>query len=234
MSTSLNILVIEDEEPLRIALVDALEAKGHRVSEAADGEQGLALALAEGPDIVLLDLMLPGRDGFSVLRELRRDRLAALVVILSARGEEWDRIQGFEYGADDYMVKPFSVRELMLRLDALGRRANGDVPGARDPVGRVRIGETLVDMAGYTAERNGERIGLSRRELELLEYFLRNEGQVVDRNAILNAVWGHDADPTPRTVDMHVLKLRKKLELEPDQPRHFITVRGVGYRFERR
>lgn len=233
MTPDTHVLVIEDEEALRLALCDALASEGYEVSWAADGEDGLAKALSLGPDVVLLDLMLPKRDGFSVLRELRRDRLAALVVILSARGEEWDRVQGFEYGADDYVVKPFSVRELLLRLAALRRRSAGDVPGGADPVGRIRIGDVLVDLAGYTLERGDERTGLSRRELELLEHFLRHEGQVLDRLSILDAVWGRKSDSTPRTVDMHVLKLRRKIERDPEDPRHFVTVRGVGYRFDR-
>jgi DNA-binding response OmpR family regulator len=228
-----RVLIIEDEEPLRLALVDALRAEGFETLEAGDGETGLRLALAEAPDVVLLDLMLPGRDGFSVLRAIREDRLQAAVLILSARGEEWDRVQGFEYGADDYVVKPFSTRELMLRVRAVLARSGGDAPGLRASGGRLRIGGQLVDFAAYTVERDGRRQGLSRRELDLLKYFLANEGRVLDRNTLLNEVWGGDAFPTTRTVDMHVLKLRKKLEADPEMPRHIVTVHGVGYRFSR-
>src|SRR5262245_2986832 len=140
--TKTRILLIEDEEPLRMALRDALRAEGFEVLEAADGERGLALALAEGPELVLLDLMLPRRDGFSVLRAIREDRLASAVIILSARGEEWDRVQGFEYGADDYVVKPFSMRELLLRVRAALKRADGVAPGVAlaDPRGKARFG----------------------------------------------------------------------------------------------
>ncbi len=234
MNDGTRILVIEDEEPLRMALVDALSAEGFSVLEAGDGERGLELALAEGPDVILLDLMLPGRDGFSVLRAIREDRLSSAVLILSARGEEWDRVQGFEYGADDYLVKPFSTRELMLRIRAILSRASGDTPGMRDEGGKARIGGALVDFASYTVTRDGERTGLSRRELDLLRYFLAHEGQVLDRARLLDDVWGRDADPTHRTIDTHVLKLRKKLEERPDAPRHLLTVHGVGYRFSRR
>ena len=234
MTGAVRILVVEDEAPLRMALCDALSAEGFVVSEAADGETGLARALAEAPDVLLLDLMLPGRDGFSVLRALREDRLDTRVIILSARGEEWDRVQGFEYGADDYVVKPFSMRELLLRVRAALARADGAVPGAGEAAGRVRIGEAVVDFAAYTLECGGRRAGLSRRELDLLKYLLMHDGQVLDRGAILNDVWGLDAHPTTRTVDMHVLKLRKKLERDPDRPRHILTVHGVGYRFSRR
>jgi DNA-binding response OmpR family regulator len=231
--SALRVLVIEDEEPLRLALVDALRAAGHAVSEAGDGETGLALALREAPDVVLLDLMLPGRDGFSVLRALREDRLACAVVILSARGEEWDRVQGFEYGADDYVVKPFSLRELLLRLTAVAARAGGGVPGLQLQGGRTRVGDAVVDFAAYTVERGGARTGLSRKELDLLRFLLQNEGRTLDRAALLDAVWGSDEYPTTRTVDMHVLKLRRKLEADPERPRHILTVHGVGYRFSR-
>jgi two-component system alkaline phosphatase synthesis response regulator PhoP len=235
--TRTRILVIEDEDSLRLALVDALAAQGHEVLEAADGERGLALALSEGPDVILLDLMLPLRDGFSVLRALREDRLAAAVLILSARGEEWDRVQGFEYGADDYVVKPFSMRELLLRVRAALQRLGGTAPGVPaglDPRGRVRFGTVEVDFAAYTLTNDGARHGLSRRELELLRYFLVHEGTALDRLRLLSDVWGPDESPTTRTIDTHVLKLRKKLERDPERPRHLVTVHGVGYRFQRR
>jgi len=229
----IRILVIEDEEPLRMALCDALRSESFEVLEAADGEEGLQTALREGPDVILLDLMLPKRDGFSVLRALREDRLAAAVIILSARGEEWDRVQGFEYGADDYVVKPFSTRELLLRIQAVLARSSGDTPGLRDGGGKVRIGEAIVDFAAYTVTRAGKNDGLSRRELDLLRTFLAHEGEVLDRGSLLDLAWGRDADPTARTIDTHVLKLRKKLEEKPDKPRHILTVHGVGYRFSR-
>lgn len=234
-----RILVIEDEAPLRMALVDALRDEGFEVTEAADGERGLSQALEEGPDVILLDLMLPGRDGFSVLRALREDRLTSAVIILSARGEEWDRVQGFEYGADDYVVKPFSMRELFLRIRAVQSRADGSTPGLREEGGRVRIGDAMVDFAAYTVtgvDGAGAptRCGLSRRELDLLRLFLANEGEVLERIWILDQVWGRDSDTGTRSIDMHVLKLRKKLEPDPENPRHLLTVHGVGYRFSRR
>ena len=189
-----------------MALGDALRAQGFEVLEAADGERGLALALAEGPDVILLDLMLPGRDGLSVLRALREDRLASAVLILSARGEEWDRVQGFEYGADDYVVKPFSMKELLLRVRAALRRADGLAPGVAglaDPRGRARFGAVEVDFAAYTVTNGKARHGLSRKELELLRYFLAHEGQTLDRLRLLSDVWGPDESPTTRTIDNH-------------------------------
>ena len=234
MTAPIRVLVVEDEEPLRMALVDALQAEGFETREAADGEEGLALALSEGPDVVLLDLMLPKRDGFSVLRAIREDRLASAVLILSARGEEWDRVQGFEYGADDYVVKPFSTRELLLRIRAVLARTDGATPGLSEEGGRVRVGDAIVDFGAYAVERGGERVGLSRTELELLRTLLEHEGKALSRAELLDRVWGREAFPTERTVDMHVLKLRRKLEAEPEAPRHLLTVRGVGYRFQRR
>ena len=234
MSTSTRILVIEDEASLRMALVDALVAEGFDVLEASDGDAGLDLALREGPDLVLLDLMLPGRDGFSVLRAMREDRLSSHVIILSARGEEWDRVQGFEYGADDYVVKPFSMRELLLRIRALERRSDGGAPGIEHADGRIRIGAAEVDFAAYCVIHKGTQHGLSRRELELLRYFLAHEGETLDRLRILGDVWGPNESPTTRTIDTHVLKLRKKIEIDPAEPRHLLTVHGVGYRFTRR
>jgi len=229
-----RILVVEDEEALRLALADALRAEGYDVLEAPDGGRGLELALSEGPDLVLLDLMLPVLDGFEVLRRLREDRLTSPVMILSARGEEWDRIQGFEVGADDYVVKPFSMRELLLRMRALLARADGATPGLDLEGGRVRIGAAVVDFAGYAVEREGRRQGLSRRELDLLRVFLAHEGEVLDRGRLLDLAWGRDEFPTHRTVDMHVLKLRKKIEPVPEEPRHLLTVHGVGYRLSRK
>lgn len=217
-----------------MALRDTLVAEGFEVFEAADGEAGLALALREGPELVLLDLMLPKLDGFSVLKAMREDKLESAVIILSARGEEWDRVQGFEYGADDYVVKPFSTRELLGRMRAVLRRSDGTAPGIALEGGKAHFGDVVVDFAGYTCERGGVQHGLSRKELDLLRHLIAHDGVALDRNQLLDAVWGQDEYPTPRTVDMHVLKLRRKIEAEPDNPRHIITVHGVGYRFSRR
>ncbi len=229
-----RILVVEDEEILRMALCDALRAEGFEVLEAADGEAGRDAALREDPDLVLLDLMLPKLDGFGVLAALRADRLRAPVVILSARGEEWDRIQGFEVGADDYVVKPFSMRELLLRVRALLARESGGAPGIAGDAHAVRVGAAVVDFAGYALVVDGEQRGLSRKELELLRYFLEHEGRVLPREELLDGVWGADAYPSTRTVDMHVLKLRRKLEPDPEGPVHLLTVHGVGYKFLRK
>jgi two-component system response regulator RegX3 len=229
--TPKKILVIEDEESIRVPLVDALEDEGFSVLVAADGEAGLTLGLREDPDLILLDLMLPGLDGFELLSALRADRVTAPVVILSARGEEWDRVQGFKLGADDYVVKPFSTRELLLRVRAQLERASGRTPGLDEAPTELAFGAVKVDLAGYTLTRDGTTVLLSRRELELLHFFAAHAGAVFTRDQLLDQVWGRDSASGPRTVDTHILKLRKKIEADPEAPRHLVTVRNVGYKF---
>jgi len=189
-----SILIIEDDASLRLGLEQGFLSEGYAVESAADGEQGLKLALEGSADLIILDLMLPRVDGFEILRRVRADRLETPVIVLTARGEEEDRIAGFEYGADDYVVKPFSVRELLLR-------------------------------------RGEERIGLSRKEADMLRLFLESPGEVISRQRFLESVWGYHSYPTTRTVDMHVLKLRQKIEPDTENPRHILTVHGVGYKF---
>lgn len=228
-----TVLIVEDEAPIRMAVTDALRANGYQVLEAEDGEEGERLALRESVDLILLDLMLPKRDGFAVLRNLRSDRLAVPIIMLTARGEEFDRVQGFEFGADDYIVKPFSMSELLLRIRALLRRSEGGAPGIEGLGDRVRFGDTEIDFAAFSVICAGTRHGLSRKELDLMRYFLRYEKETLDRLRLLSDVWDPDSESTMRTVDQHVLKLRKKIEPDPKSPRHLITVHGVGYRFER-
>lgn len=230
-----RVLVVEDEFSIRMPLADALRSAGYDVLEAEDGEAALDLALREDPDAVLLDLMLPKRDGFDVLRAMREDRLTATVLILSARGTEYDRIQGFEYGADDYVVKPFSTAEVLARLRAALARRGGSTPGVGETRGvkRVRVGDAEVDFEAYCLYRGSERIGLMRREMDLLRFFLEHEGEPLDRVRIIDEVWRGEDEPTLRTVDQHVMKLRKKLERDPKDPRHIVTLHRVGYRFVR-
>ncbi len=230
-----RILVVEDEASIRMPLVDVLRSEGYDVLEAADGDTAVELALREDPDAVLLDLMLPRRDGFAVLRALREDRLTATVLILSARGSELDRIRGFEYGADDYVVKSFSTAEVLARLRAALARKGGATPGVEETSGvrRARFGRVHVDFDSYSLVNDGVRHGLSRREMDLLRYFLAHESETLERMQIIDDVWGQDESPTTRTVDNHVLRLRKKIEAEPEDPRHLVTVHRVGYRFLR-
>lgn len=233
---SVRVLVVEDDPTLRMTVRDRLKAEGYEVLEASDGPTGEAMALREDPDLVLLDVMLPGRAGTSVLRNLRADRLVAPVILMTARGEEFDRIQGFESGADDYVVKPFSMAELMLRVRALLDRSRGGAPGVEsaDPDGRLRLGDCEVDLAAFACERDGVRHSLSRLERDLLAYFAAHEGEALERARIFEEVWGDDDATSLRTVDQHVAKLRKKIEPQPDSPRFLRTVHGVGYVFEKR
>lgn len=224
-----RILVVEDEPSLRMGIADGLTSEGYEVAEAADGEAGLELAMNESFDAMLLDLMLPKMDGFEVLRRLRERRNALPVLVLSARGQDSDRILGFEYGADDYVVKPAPLREVVLRLQAILRRAGASSEGLPE---RLVFDGIEVDFLGYTLVKGDERHGLNRKELELLRYFLRHVGQNLARAQILEDVWGLKGVRHTRTIDTHVFRLRKKIEDDPDHPKHIHTVRGVGYRFE--
>ena len=221
------ILVIEDDEPIRRGIADALEFAGYAVREAADGEAGLRMAFGAGVDLILLDLMLPKRDGFEILTEVRRARGALPIIILTARGSEDDRVRGLKDGADDYVVKPFSARELIARVEAVLRRSP-DRPDHR-PVFAVAGRKINVDQR--TAELpGGERADLSQLEAGLLAYLGANAGRVVSREELLARVWGIDADRVQtRTVDMHIARLREKLGDTSDQPEVIVTVRSRGY-----
>lgn len=225
-----RVLVVEDEPGLCMGLCDGLRSEGFEVEERADGVSGLARAERGGLDALVLDLMLPGLDGLEVLGRLRRARRPVPVLILSARGEDADRIAGFEYGADDYVVKPAPLREIVLRLRAILRRAGEPQAGPEDV---AQFGAVAVDFAAYSLTRGGRRHGLNRKEAELLKYFLAHAGATVDRNRLLVEVWGQERPASAsRTVDTHVFRLRKLIEEDPERPRHLLTVRGVGYRFE--
>jgi two-component system alkaline phosphatase synthesis response regulator PhoP len=230
-SPKIRVLLVEDDVRLATLTQTYLEERGLEVLRAPDGEAALDLLRATTVTAVVLDLMLPGIDGFEVLRRLRKDRVTTPVVILSARGEEWDRVQGLELGADDYVVKPFSMREVLLRVRAQLARAGGGTPGLGEALRTLSFGDVVVDLAGYTLTRAGRTDALSRRELELLAFFVEHAGEVFRRDQLLDRVWGRDSASGPRTVDTHVLKLRKRIEADPEQPKHLVTVRNVGYKF---
>jgi two-component system alkaline phosphatase synthesis response regulator PhoP len=226
-----RILVIEDNADLAFGLRNNLEIEGHEVDVAPDGKAGLESALRRPPDLVVLDLMLPGLDGFRVLKALREDRLAMPVLILTARGEEADKVRGLKLGADDYVTKPFGVLELLARIEALLRRPR--VPSGRPPPGPPRtFGEITVDPASRTVVRAGQPIELAPREFELLLALLSRQGAVVPRIQLMREVWGYDDAVISRTIDTHVAELRRKLEADPAAPRHILTVRKVGYRLK--
>lgn len=222
-----RILVVEDERNLALGLRANLEVEGHDVTVAHTGEAALAEAATHIPEVIILDLMLPGIDGYEVLAALRARGVDSPVLILSARAEEIDRVRGFRTGADDYVTKPFGVMELMLRVQALLRRSN---PGK--PVARLfwKIGEVDVDAERRVVTRDGAEVSLTPRAFELLVELLSNAGRTLTRHELLRKVWGYDNSVTTRTVDAHIAELRRKLEPDASQPRHILTVHKVGYR----
>jgi DNA-binding response OmpR family regulator len=223
-----RILIIEDETPLRMALADLLAGEGYRALTAADGESGLARALTEKPDLILLDVMMPKLDGFAVCAELRRLANDVPVLMLTAKGQIEDRVTGLDAGADDYLVKPFSTDELLARVRALLRRAERKT---KSPV-KLKLGETEIDLARQTAARGNKEIHLTAKEFAMLRLLAEAEGEPVSREKFLDVVWGYTSFPTTRTVDNHVASLRAKLEKNPNEPRWLKTVHGVGYKLE--
>lgn len=222
----MRLLVIEDELPMRTALVETLKAEGYRVMSAADGIEGLELACSEEFDLILLDVMMPVLDGFSVCKELRKRGRDVPVLMLTAKGRVDDRVEGLDCGADDYLVKPFSLRELLARVRALTRRMQRESLVADE----LKIGNAVVDFAQRCLQRGGVTIELSEKEFGMLKLLASYRGETVSREKFLDVVWGYHANPSTRTVDNFISALRMKLEDDPIQPQHLITVRGVGYR----
>ena len=224
-----RLLIIEDELPMRTALQDVLEGEGFRVLTAADGEAGLARARAEKPDLILLDLMMPKLDGFSVCAELRRLTNPVPILMLTGKGRVEDRVKGLDVGADDYLVKPFSTDELLARVRALLRRTHkpAQLPNT------LTLGEVRLDFAQQRAWRGRKLLHLTAKEFAMLRLLAEANGEAVSRERFLDVVWGYTAFPTTRTVDNHMASLRQKLEKNPEQPRFLQTVHGVGYRMER-
>ena len=229
---SSKILIVEDNTDFAYGLKTGLEIEGYEVDLAADGPQGVERARAGAPDLVILDLMLPGLDGYRVLRAMRESGLDMPVLFLTARGEEADKVLGFRLGADDYVVKPCGVLELLARVGALLRRArpaesNGAARSAVEAFGTVQ-----VNVASRAVTRAGKSVALTPKELDLLIALLRRRGAVASRLELLQEVWGYQADVMTRTVDMHIAELRRKLEDDPSEPRHILTVWKAGYRLE--
>ena len=223
-----RILIIEDETPMRTALADLLTAEGYRTLTAADGESGLQRAMAEKPDLILLDVMMPKLDGFSVCAELRRLANDVPVVMLTAKGQIEDRVNGLDVGADDYVVKPFSSEELLARVRALLRRVERKARALE----KIKLGEIEIDLTRQIAVRGRKPVHLTAKEFAMLRLLAEAEGEPVSRERFLDVVWGYSAYPTTRTVDNHIASLRGKLEKNPDEPRWIKTVHGVGYKLE--
>lgn len=227
-----RILVVEDNTDLAFGLQTALEIEGYQVEVANDGRTGLDCARGKEPDLIVLDLMLPDLDGYSVLREARRSGIDVPVLILTARGEESDKVLGLDWGADDYVTKPFGTQELLARVRALLRRSQVEQIEIQSQQAVERFGDVEIDPATHSVLKNGETVSLTPKEYDLLLALLRRQGAVATRLELLKEVWEYEADVMTRTVDMHVAELRRKLEADPAKPRHILTVRKVGYRLE--
>lgn len=223
-----RILIIEDEAPMRMALADVLEGEGYRAPTAPDGVVGLRKAVDEKPDLILLDVMMPKLDGFAVCAELRRLGHVTPVLMLTAKGQIEDRVNGLDVGADDYLVKPFSTEELLARVRALLRRTQRQGKSLT----KLKLGEAEIDLARQTAIRGRKAIHLTAKEFAMLRLLAEAAGEPVSREKFLDVVWGYAAFPTTRTVDTHIGSLRAKLEKNPEAPRWLKTVHGVGYKLE--
>ena len=225
-----RVLIVEDNRDLAYGLRNNLEIEGYDVEVVEDGPGGLAAVRRGPPALVILDLMLPEMDGFRVLRTLRQEGHVMPVLVLTARGEEADKVRGLKLGADDYITKPFGLLELLARVEALLRRS---APRAEASGGAVRIGDIEVDAAARTVRRRGQVVELAPKEFDLLMALLKSRGAVVSRLELMTRVWGYSSAVVSRTVDTHVAELRRKLEDTPSAPRHIVTVRKIGYRLER-
>lgn len=223
-----NILLVEDEEGLILTLTDRLKSEGYQVESATDGDTGLARGLAGGFDLILLDIMLPGRSGFDVCRRLRQGGIATPILMLTARGGVIDKVEGLQIGADDYMAKPFEMAELLARIEALLRRA---IAWAKPAAETFRFGSVALDFSKTEVLKDGQPVVLSAREFQLLRYLIEHRGKTLSREELLEKVWGYDASLFTRTVDVHMAWLRQKLEMNPKAPEYLLTIRGTGYKF---
>ena len=222
-----RVLVVEDDPAILRGLADNLRFDGHDVVTATDGEVGYRLAREKNPDVIVLDLMLPRMSGYEVCRKLRAEGVETPIIMLTARGEEADRILGLDLGADDYVTKPFSIGELLARIRALLRRSQ---PLKKQP-DDLRFDDVVIDFRRYEVRKDDRALELTRKEFGMLRFLAARAGEVVSRDDLLNEVWGYESSPTTRTIDTHVATLRAKLEADPAKPRHLQTIHGVGYKW---
>src|SRR5215213_8015937 len=225
----MKILLVEDEEGLILTLTDRLVSEGFEVTSARDGMEGFNTASSSNFDLIILDLMLPKMNGFDICRDLRRKGVTTPILMLTAKGETIDKVLGLKLGADDYLTKPFEVMELLARIEALLRRASPNSNGYS--AGGFRFGDISIDFRRAEVKRGNAPLELSAMEFKLLQYLVENRGTVHTRDHLLDAVWGYDAMPTTRTVDVHIAWLRQKLEENPKHPQYIQTVHGLGYKF---
>lgn len=224
-----HLLLVEDDSALVLTLTDLLSSKGFQVESVQDGQEALDRATEGTFDLIILDVMLPNKDGFEICRTLRRRAVRTPIIMLTARGQVEDRVSGLKLGADDYLAKPFDPSELLARIEALLRRASA--PQAEHQNSTFQFGPVTVDFRSTSVQRDGKPVEMSAREFELLAYFIQQQGSTVSRDELLREVWGYDEATMTRTVDAHIWMLRQKLEDDPQNPRHFVTVRGLGYKF---
>lgn len=226
-----KVLIVEDDASLAIALREGFSTEGYEVTSAEDGVRALERARQFQPDLIILDVMIPKISGFDVCRMLRSEGSDVPIIMLTARGQEIDKVLGLKLGADDYVTKPFSLLELLARAETILRRRTPAAQAAQTRQTTYSFGPIKVDLARHEIKRNGTPIKMTSREFMLLRYFIENRGRVISRDELLNDVWGYQALPFTRTVDTHVAKLRKKIEDDPHDPRHLITVHRLGYKF---
>ena len=222
-----KVLIVEDDQAMAVALSDGFTYEGFGVQLARDGSTGLRLAAEKEVDLVILDVMLPQMSGLDVCRQLRNDGNGTPIIMLTARGQEIDKVLGLKTGADDYVTKPFSFLELMARVEAVLRRTSKPA----EAIEQLRFGDVEMCFKNFEARKAGRSIELSPREFKIIKYFVEHRGEVVTRDQLLDAVWGYDSLPLTRTVDMHIAKLRQKIEDMPSDPRYIITIHRVGYKF---
>lgn len=220
------VAVVEDDESVRKSLELNLELEGYKVISACNGEEGVALIKDKQPDLIILDVMMPVKDGLEACREIRNAGISSPLILLTARSAEVDKVLGLELGADDYLAKPFGMRELVARVKAMLRRTRSTME-----VDHVQFEKVVIDFKAYKAERNQEPLELSAREYRLLRYLVAKKGSVVTRDELLDEVWGYNSYPSTRTVDNHIARLRQKIEEDVETPKHILTVHGVGYKF---
>ncbi|MBN1411971.1 MAG: response regulator transcription factor [Spirochaetales bacterium] len=223
------ILVVEDDKAILTGLCDLLGCEGYEVFSAEDGIKGLEAYRNNRPDLILLDIMMPGKSGYDVLREIRKTDTQLPVLLLTAKGQEIDKVVGLELGADDYIVKPFGIKELLARIKAALRRSRPADAGKKET--HIRFDDVVIDLKNYTCEKKGKKIQLSQKEIQLIDYLCNHKDEVIDRNTLLEEIWGVRYEGTTRTLDQHIAQLRKKIEDDPAHPKHLVTVHAVGYKF---
>jgi DNA-binding response OmpR family regulator len=222
-----KILVVEDDPAISKGLIENLEQEHYKVVSAEDGEKGYKMAKRENPDLIILDIMLPSKNGYEICQDLRKESIATPIIMLTGKGEEADKVLGLELGADDYVTKPFSIRELLARVRAVLRRKFE----AEHDIGEYSFGDVHLDFKKMEATKGKKQLKMSAKEFEILKFFAKREGQVITRNVLLDEVWGYEVYPTTRTVDNYILSVRKKIEDNPSRPKHLLTVHTAGYKF---